>query len=136
MINFSVTEIKYISANFYHQDSLQKKKEFVQVVKKSVIIFSTRNISFVVAHMIDIFCLKVIALACKDGDVTKQKIKLYCKDGTIINNVIRIVNSCVCQEHSEKVHTKKKSSKSKENFRKRTYNRRALLPKVQIVTRY
>lgn len=66
--------------------------------------------------------MQVVALACRDGDVNKQKIKLYCKDGTIINNIIRIVNSCVCQEHSEKVHTTKKNAKIKPNL-KRVYHR-------------
>ncbi|XP_065211498.1 uncharacterized protein LOC135839412 [Planococcus citri] len=77
----------------------------------------------------------VVALACKDGDVKKQKIKLYCKDGTIINNIIRIVNSCICQEHSEKVHAKKKSVMPVENLRKRAYSRRTL-PKVQMFPRF
>lgn len=52
----------------------------------------------------------MIALTCKDGDVRKEKVKLYCKDGTIINNVIRIVNNCICHEHHEKVQSTKRRS--------------------------
>lgn len=79
------------------------------------------------------FWLQVVALTCKDGDVKKRKIKLYCKDGTIINNVIRIVNNCICHEHSEKVHTTKRTTYHMPiNSRMRMMNRPPIKVRVRV----